>query len=60
VHGVGAVLKRSNQRSLRLLERLGFRVASPRQRAGHRLDPDELLMSCRVGHALVGARVGAR
>jgi RimJ/RimL family protein N-acetyltransferase len=59
VHSVAAVLKRGNHRSLRLLERLGFRMASPRQRDGHHLEPDELLMTCRVGHAL-GARVGMR
>jgi RimJ/RimL family protein N-acetyltransferase len=59
VHSVAAVLKRGNHRSLRLLERLGFRIASPRQRDGHHLEADELLMTCRFGHALCG-RTGSR
>ena len=46
-HGVGrlaAVLKASNGRSRRLLERLGFAPASPGLRGELRVEPDELLM----------------
>jgi RimJ/RimL family protein N-acetyltransferase len=46
-HGVGrlaAVLKASNGRSLRLLERLGFVPASFGLREELRVEPDELLM----------------
>jgi len=46
-HGVRrftAVLKRGNLRSLRLLERLGFSLASPDRHAVLRVEPDELLM----------------
>jgi RimJ/RimL family protein N-acetyltransferase len=39
-----AVLKQRNLRSRRLLERLGFAVATPRQHLEARVDPDELLM----------------
>jgi ribosomal-protein-alanine N-acetyltransferase len=39
-----AVLKRKNLRSLRLLERLGFSLASPEQHATHQVERDELLM----------------
>jgi [ribosomal protein S5]-alanine N-acetyltransferase len=39
-----AVLKATNRRSARLLERLGFSVGSPEQRAAHRVDADEILM----------------
>jgi len=49
-HGVrqlAAVLKRKNERSLRLLERLGFSPASDREVAEAHIEPDELLM-CRV------------
>lgn len=46
-HGVtqlSAVLKRSNLRSRRLLERLGFALASPHQHAQMQVEADELLM----------------
>lgn len=46
-HGVGrlaAVLKASNGRSQRLLERLGFELASPGLREELKVEPDELLM----------------
>ncbi len=39
-----AVLKRRNLRSLRLLERLGFALASPARHAALAIDADELLM----------------
>ena len=41
---LSAVLKRVNLRSLRLLERLGFSLASPEQHVRHRVEPGELLM----------------
>jgi len=41
---LSAVLKRSNQRSQRLLERLGFIPASPAQQTGQSIEPDEMLM----------------
>jgi [ribosomal protein S5]-alanine N-acetyltransferase len=40
-----AVLKRDNHRSLRLLERQGFVLASPAVLAAHPIDADELLLS---------------
>ena len=39
-----AVLKARNQRSRRLLERLGFMAASAAERAAAQVDVDELLM----------------
>jgi RimJ/RimL family protein N-acetyltransferase len=39
-----AVLKRSNRRSLRFLERLGFSAAPAEAIAGHDVPPDELMM----------------
>ncbi len=39
-----AVLKRSNVRSMRLLERLGFTPGTPAQHAAHEALPDEALM----------------
>lgn len=39
-----AVLKRANFRSLRLLERLGFSLASPEQHEECHAEPDEVLM----------------
>jgi ribosomal-protein-alanine N-acetyltransferase len=39
-----AVLKRENMRSIRLLERLGFSLASPEQHVTHRIEPGEMLM----------------
>ena len=44
VRCVSAVLKRDNLRSLRLLERLGFALASAEQHATHSVEPDEWLM----------------
>lgn len=46
-HGVKslfAVLKQRNIRSQRLLERLGFTLASANELASHRVDADEILM----------------
>ena len=39
-----AVHKRENRRSMRLLERLGFSIASPELSAVHPIEPDETLM----------------
>lgn len=44
VREFSAVLKKHNHRSLRLLERLGFSLASSERRAQTETDPDELLM----------------
>lgn len=44
VRSLSAVLKRKNLRSLRLLERLGFSLASPEQHAQHHVEPGEVLM----------------
>lgn len=41
-----AILKRDNMRSYRLLERLGFVLASVDQRSEYGLESDELLMCC--------------
>ena len=41
-----AILKRDNVRSYRLLERLGFVLASVDQRSEYGLESDELLMCC--------------
>ena len=41
---LSAVLKQGNLRSLRLLERLGFSLATPEHDARHHVDPGELLM----------------
>jgi RimJ/RimL family protein N-acetyltransferase len=41
---LSAVLKCNNQRSRRLLERLGFALAAPAQQAGESIEPDEMLM----------------
>jgi len=46
---LGAVLKRDNQRSLRLLQRLGFTLAAPDEHARQRIEPDELLMQRPIG-----------
>src|SRR5205085_2656098 len=48
VRALSAVLKRENQRSLRLLERLGFLVAPAEARAQRQLACDELLMQREV------------
>jgi [ribosomal protein S5]-alanine N-acetyltransferase len=44
VRSLAAVLKRANHRSRRLLERLGFTVASDEERAARGVADDELLM----------------
>ena len=44
VRALCAVLKAANRRSRRLLERLGFSVASPESGAGSAIEVDELLM----------------
>ena len=44
VRGLSAVLKQENLRSRRLLERLGFSLASPQQHATSLVEPDEFLM----------------
>jgi ribosomal-protein-alanine N-acetyltransferase len=46
VRSLFAVLKKANLRSIRLLERLGFSLASPEQHLAHRIEPGEVLM-CR-------------
>jgi [ribosomal protein S5]-alanine N-acetyltransferase len=48
-HGVRrffATFKRENQRSRRLLERLGFALAAPEWHVEHDVEPDEVLMWC--------------
>jgi RimJ/RimL family protein N-acetyltransferase len=44
VHTVTAVLKAANRRSLRLLERLGFELASAEAHAERRVEQSEILM----------------
>ena len=44
VRSLSAELKRTNVRSRRLLERLGFALASPELHAERRVEPDEFLM----------------
>ena len=44
VHTLTAVLKRRNERSRRLLERLGFSPASDELCTGRGIEPDELMM----------------
>ena len=44
VRRFSAVFKRENKRSMRLLERLGFALASPQQQAREDVEPDEWLM----------------
>jgi len=44
VHSLSAVLKRSNERSRRLLERLHFALASPEPHRLRNVDTDEILM----------------
>ena len=48
VHTVTAVLRAENRRSLRLLERLGFSLASLESEASHNLEPGEILMQRRA------------
>lgn len=49
VQSLGAVLKRDNQRSLRLLQRLGFTLAPPDAHAQHGVEAGELLMQRGIG-----------
>jgi ribosomal-protein-alanine N-acetyltransferase len=51
IRSLSAVLKRDNLRSLRLLERLGFSIASPELHAKHEVEPGELLMHCEIQRA---------
>jgi len=44
VHSLFAVLKRENLRSVRLLECLGFSLASPEQHVAHKAEAGEVLM----------------
>ena len=44
VRSLQAVLKRENMRSMRLLERLGFSMASPEQQAAQQVERNEWLM----------------
>lgn len=44
VRSLSAMLKRQNLRSLRLLERLGFSLATAEQLRTHQVEPGELLM----------------
>jgi RimJ/RimL family protein N-acetyltransferase len=44
VRSLSAVFKRDNQRSRRLLERLGFLLASPEEHVKRDVEPGELLM----------------
>src|SRR5216117_2721903 len=44
VRCLSAVLKRGNLRSMRLLERLGFSLASPERHMKYQVEPGELLM----------------
>ena len=48
VRDLSAVLKRENLRSLRLLERLGFSLALPKQHVEYQLEPGESLMHCAI------------
>jgi len=51
VRSLSAVLKRGNLRSLRLLERLGFSLASPEQHVEHAVERGELLMQREIPRA---------
>jgi RimJ/RimL family protein N-acetyltransferase len=44
VRALSAILKRTNERSRRFLERLGFALASPERHRPRKVDADELLM----------------
>jgi [ribosomal protein S5]-alanine N-acetyltransferase len=46
-----AVLKRENLRSIRLLERLCFSLASPGQHVMYQVEPGEILMCCDRPHS---------
>ena len=54
VRKLTAVLKRENARSFRLLERLGFSLASDASLAGHDLDAGEILMERDIGTKRAG------
>lgn len=49
VRGLRAVLKTGNLRSMRLLERLGFSLASAEEHMKHRIEPGESLMQREIG-----------
>ena len=49
VRSLGAVLKRDNGRSLRLLQGLGFSLASPDEHARRGVEPAEMLMERGIG-----------
>jgi len=51
VHSVSAVLKQPNRRSMRLLQRLGFVLASPARHAEREVERDEYLMERRIDAA---------
>ena len=48
VRKLSAVFKRENHRSMRLLERLGFKLASPNEHVQGQVDPGERLMQLEV------------
>jgi RimJ/RimL family protein N-acetyltransferase len=50
VRNLTAVFKRNNLRSMRLLERLGFSLASAVQHMKHQVEPGELLMQREIPH----------
>ena len=50
VRSLTAVFKRNNLRSMRLLERLGFSLASAVQHMKHQVEPGELLMQREIPH----------
>lgn len=54
VHGLSAVLKQGNVRSMKLLQRLGFALASPPEHAARKIGRDEYLMLRGVGAATTG------
>ena len=44
IRSLSAVFKRKNQRSMRLLERLGFTLATPEEHIAHQVEAGELMM----------------
>jgi RimJ/RimL family protein N-acetyltransferase len=56
VHTLRAVLKRSNEPSLRLLQRLGFAPATPEEERRREIEPDERLLSRDVADAAAADR----
>lgn len=50
VRGLSAVFKRENHRSMRLLERLGFSLASPEEQVERQVEPGELRMYRKIEH----------